>query len=85
MYCLYYTAHVRKEKIWLIIAHLKSHDNIAFHRTMDGGNNIMEFFVPPAHEKIFTAFMDAYQRHGLLNSYHQAPNRLIPEALHIPA
>ena len=78
MFCTYYYAHAVKEKMWLLMAHLKSHDNIAFHRTVDGTSNIMEFFVPPAHDKLFRGFLELYTKAGILESYEQRKNRLEP-------
>ena len=47
MYCSYYTAAAHRQMIWLIIAHIKSNDNVVFHRTMDGTKDVLEFFVSP--------------------------------------
>ncbi|MGD1997876.1 MAG: hypothetical protein PVJ92_03105 [Candidatus Dependentiae bacterium] len=76
MFCTYYYAQAVKEKMWLLMAHLKSFDSIAFHRTVDGTNDQMEFFVPPAHDKLFRHFLELYTKEGILEWYEQRENRL---------
>lgn len=63
--------------IWLMIAHLKSHDNIAFHRTMDGARDILEFFVTPAYEEQLLKWFELYQEEGIIFSYRKEQNRLM--------
>lgn len=78
MYCSYYIVHAHRHMIWLMIAHLKSHDNIAFHRTMDGARDILEFFVTPAYEEQLLTWFDLYIEEGVIFSYRKEPNRLVP-------
>ena len=80
MYCNYYVVAAQRHMIWLLVAHLKSHDNIAFHRTMDGGaNDVLEFFVTPAHEEQLVKWFQLYLEEGFIFSYKKEPNRLIPQ------
>jgi len=65
--------------IWLIIAHIKSNDNIVFHRTMDGTKDVLEFFVSPELESRLLEWLDLYESEGLIFSYEKKPNRLLPQ------
>jgi len=77
MYCSYYIVAAQKHMIWLLVAHLKSHDNIAFHRTMEGtGDCMLEFFVPPAQEETLVRWLALYQEEGFIFSYRKEKNRL---------
>lgn len=76
-YCFYYTAKAVKSYMWLIIAHLKSNDNIAFHRTMDGKNDEMEFFVTPGQLPHFLSFLESYKEAGFILNYQEEPNRIL--------
>ena len=78
MYCSYYIVHAHRHMIWLMIAHLKSHDNIAFHRTMDGARDVLEFFVTPAHEEQLLKWFELYKEEGIIFSYQKEKNRLTP-------
>lgn len=62
--------------IWLIVAHLKSHDNIAFHRTMDGESDVLEFFVTPEHEQQLVSWFELYKEEGFIFSYQKKDNRM---------
>jgi len=75
-YCRYYQAYAYKEKIWFIIGHIKSHDNIVFHRTMDGTNDVLEFFVPESFNMLFLSWLETYKKAGLIKTYEEKPNRL---------
>ena len=81
MYCSYYVVAAHRHMIWLIVAHLKSHDNIAFHRTMDRETDVLEFFVTPAHEKQIVEWFNLYIEEGFIFSYEKKENRLQKEAL----
>ncbi len=80
MYCSYYVVAAHRHMIWLIVAHLKSHDNIAFHRTMDNSSDVLEFFVTPAHEEQLIAWFKLYQEEGFIFSYEKKENRLALQA-----
>lgn len=47
---------------------------------MEGANDRMEFFVPPAHAERFERYLDAYIRTGVIYSYERHENRLIENA-----
>ena len=84
MYCSYYTAAAHKQMIWLIIAHIKSNDNVVFHRTMDGTKDVLEFFVAPELENRLIEWLDLYVDEGMIFSYEKGDNRLLTDdfALH---
>lgn len=73
---VYFTAHVDTKQIWLIIGHIKSNDSIAFHRTIEGANDRMEFLVSEAHKTLFIEYLTAYQKAGAVISYTQEPINL---------
>lgn len=77
MYCSYYVVTAHRHMIWLIVAHLKSHDNVAFHRTMDGARDVLEFFVTPPYEEQLVKWFDLYQEEGFIFGYKKEINRLI--------
>ena len=77
MYCVYYTAPAQKHMIWMIIAHIKSNDNVVFHRTMDGTKDMLEFFVTPELEDRLVEWLDLYVNEGIIFSYEKQENRLI--------
>ncbi len=76
MYCNYYVVAAHRRMIWLIVAHLKSHDNIAFHRTMDGESDVLEFFVTPEHEQQLVSWFELYKEEGFIFSYQKKDNRM---------
>jgi hypothetical protein len=75
--CSYYIVTAHRRMIWLIVAHIKSHDNIAFHRTMDGESDILEFFVTPAHEQQLVSWFELYKEEGFIFSYQKQENRML--------
>lgn len=76
MKCTYYTAPAHRHMIWLIMAHIKSHDNVVFHRTMDGTRDVLEFFVPEDTEERLVSWLELYKDEGLIFSYKKEENRL---------
>lgn len=80
MYCNYYTAIAQRSMIWLIVAHIKSNDNVVFHRTMDGTNDTLEFFVSPEQETTLVSWLELYKDEGVIFSYEKKKNRLLESA-----
>ena len=81
MYCNYYVVAAQRHMVWLIVAHLKSHDNVAFHRTMDGSSDVLEFFVTPVHEEQLVSWFKLYLEEGFIFSYEKKENRIQQSAL----
>ncbi len=77
MYCIYYQAHVLKDRIWFITGCLRNEGNWVFDRALEGTSNILEFFVAPAYEKEFCSFMHFFQKNGDILSYSKLPHRLL--------
>jgi hypothetical protein len=77
MYCSYYTAPAHRQMIWLIIAHIKSNDNVVFHRTMDGTKDMLEFFVSPSQEYRLVEWLELYKSEGVIFSYEKKQNRFL--------
>lgn len=76
MYSLYYQAVVDRQKTWLIVGSLRSHEGLCFDRALDKHKNLFEFFVPASSEKEFVAFMTYFSEQGLVESFQKLPNRL---------
>jgi hypothetical protein len=75
-YCYYYQAKIPPHNCWLITGLLRSHDHIAFDRTIDVENSIFEFFVPQGQEEEFVVFMRAMLSHGIIDWFKKLPNRI---------
>lgn len=75
-YCSYYQAHVPRQHCWFLTATLRSYDHVAFDRTLDKGNSIFEFFVPPAMEHIFLDIMERFKAEGVVVNLQKLPNRI---------
>jgi len=76
LYCSYYVVAAQRHMIWLLVAHLKSNDNVAFHRTMDNSTDTLEFFIPPAQEETMLRWFKLYQEEGFIFSFRKEENRL---------
>ncbi len=76
MYCQYYQAKTLKEKTWFVIGSLKSEENLAFTRTINTKNSILEFFVPYDYEEKFLKVMDYLKRNGYILELKKLENRL---------
>lgn len=81
-FCTYYQAIIDKPLCWYIVAILKSYDHVAFDRTVDVETNLLEFFVPPATQKLFLHVMNRLKNEGLVHNLVELPNRLmLPDQL----
>ena len=76
MYCKYYQARTLKEKTWFVIGTLKSEENLAFTRTIDKKNSILEFFVPPDNQEKFLKIMNYLENKGYILELKKTINRL---------
>ncbi|OGB97571.1 hypothetical protein A3F06_03505 [candidate division TM6 bacterium RIFCSPHIGHO2_12_FULL_36_22] len=77
-YSLYYQAEIPKQFGWYITAILRSHDHLAFDRTIDVQKNIFEFFISPDKEEEFLYFMQLMEQKGAALNVKKLPNRLKP-------
>ena len=75
-YCLYYQAHVEPARCWYLTAILRSHEHVAFDRTIDVEHSIFEFFVPADSEHMFLQIMSFFQDKGIVHNLQKQPNRL---------
>ncbi len=76
MYCQYYHAHTFRPKTWFVIGSLRNEDNLAFARTFDKKNSIIELFVPKNNEEKFLSFMQYLQENGYVLKLEKKENRL---------
>lgn len=79
-YSLYYQATTDKKKLWFIIGVIRAEEYVAFARTLDTKENILEFFVPSDCETHFVSIMTHFKREGLIHSFEKRENRLHPES-----
>lgn len=75
-YCSYYQAYVDKTFCWYVVAILKSHEHLAFDRTLDTPTNLFEFYVPEAREHEFLSLMKYFEKEHLVKNLQKLPNRL---------
>ena len=75
-YSLYYQAQVDKTHTWQVTALLRSHEHVAFDRTLNKETGLIEFFVSPANEAIFLEVMHYFEHKGLVHNLMKLPNRL---------
>lgn len=76
-YCSYYQAIIKKELCWYLTAILRSHEHLAFDRTLDVATSTFEFFVPPLLEKEFERVMHQLEHEGVVTGLTKLPNRLL--------
>jgi hypothetical protein len=76
-YCSYYQAYVDKTFCWYVVAILKSHEHLAFDRTLDNQTNLFEFYVPESREAEFLQVMNYFRQQHLVNDLKKLPNRLL--------
>jgi len=80
-YSVYFQATVKRDKICLFTAILRSCEYLAFDRTIDAKKNILELFVSPDSEKEFLSLMDYFESKGIVLDLHKLPNRLSTEVV----
>ncbi len=76
MICLYYQAHVTREKVWFFVGVLRSFEHLVFDRTFDKEHSIFEFFVPKDLNQYFLDLMQYFQDEGIVHNLQELPNRL---------
>jgi len=76
-YCLYYQAHVKKERCWFLVGILRSFEHLAFDRTIDKKNSTFEFYVPQNMKKYFEELMNYFLKEGVITYFEPMENRLI--------
>jgi hypothetical protein len=75
-YCLYFQAIIKREECWSLTAALRSFEHLAFDRTLDKEQSLMEFFVPENCELIFLEIMTYFMQRGIVFNLQKLPNRL---------
>jgi hypothetical protein len=76
LYCFYYQAQVQREKMWFLVASLRSFEHLLFDRNLDKDAAIFEFFVSPDLESYFLAIMDHFAQQGIISNLQKLPHRL---------
>ena len=79
VYCKYYQAKVVKQDTWFLVAVLKSHEHLAFDRTLDKALGIFEFFVPSERQKEFLQVMKNLMDAKIIEDLKLMDNRLKTE------
>lgn len=75
-YCAYYQARVVRKDTWLLVSFLRSHEHVAFDRTLDKDQSLFEFFVPLSQEELFCKIMNSLEKKGIVYQLTKLPNRL---------
>lgn len=75
-FCSYYQAHIDIPKTWFFVAMLRSHEHVAFDRTIDTKSGLFEFFVPEDTEHLFHEFIAYFQKEGIVSNLVKLENRL---------
>ncbi|MCB9492867.1 MAG: hypothetical protein H6679_01180 [Epsilonproteobacteria bacterium] len=76
-YCQYYQLKVTVKTTWFVMGVYRNEDNIAFERTPEGQNQILEFFVPDDCEQHFVDVAQCLQNKGYVLEIKKVPNRFI--------
>lgn len=76
MYSVYFRAQIVTSAIWLITGCLRSAEGYVLERTLDGGSDIIEFFVSVDCVDEFVRFMDLFTRKSMVVWFKQMPNRV---------
>lgn len=81
-YCIYYQAHIPRERCWFLTAILRSYEHVAFDRTLDKEHSVFEFFVPEPQEPQFLSLMERFTEEGIVQGLEKLPNRFRADSLH---
>lgn len=76
MLCEYYQAIVDVPNTWFVFGVIRSEDNLAFERTIEGNPSLLEFFVTKGQEAEFLDLMNYLINLGYILSIEKKPNRL---------
>ena len=74
MYCNYYQARIKKEKVWQLTSVLRSLEHLVFDRTIDTQQSIFEFFVPQDVADDFLSVMRYFEDQGIVSELTMLPN-----------
>ncbi|RTL07238.1 hypothetical protein EKK58_03620 [Candidatus Dependentiae bacterium] len=81
MYGIYFQAHVPPASCLWVIGILKSYEHVAFARTLDINQSIVEFFVTEETKESFLAIMHMLSCQNMVFDLKEMPNRLLQEPL----
>ncbi|KKP22473.1 MAG: hypothetical protein SZ59_C0006G0014 [candidate division TM6 bacterium GW2011_GWF2_28_16] len=76
MYSKYYTAKSLKSMTWFIFGVFRNEENVAFGRTLDKNESLLEFFVSPNYEAHFLKVANYLSQKGYLFELKEKVNRL---------
>ncbi|MBD3231651.1 hypothetical protein GF322_03235 [Candidatus Dependentiae bacterium] len=79
MLCEYYQVKTQKVKTWFVVGCFRNEDNLAFERTLDLQNSILEFFVPPNYNDQFLNIINWLINKKYILNIKKMENRLINE------
>ena len=75
-YCLYFQAHVERERVWILASILRSCEHLAFDRNFDMQESIFEFFVPEGSLDEFQSLMNYFEKEKVIFDLECLTNRL---------
>ncbi|MBU4269840.1 hypothetical protein KJ644_02710 [Candidatus Dependentiae bacterium] len=61
---------------WFVFGTFRNEENVAFGRTLDKKESLLEFFVAPAYEERFLKIMKYLSSKGYIFNLKEAENRL---------
>ena len=73
----YFHAKVERSKCHMVSSTFQFVEHVAFYRTIDVENSILEFFVAPDLVDVFLDVMKAFEKINVVHWYEEKPNRLI--------
>lgn len=76
MYSKYYTAKSLKSMTWFVFGVFRNEENVAFGRTLDKKESLLEFFVSPNYEAHFLKVANCLIKNGYLFELKESENRL---------
>ena len=76
MFCVYYLAKIRRDKVWLVAGAIRSMEIVVLERAIIPGADIFEFFVAPDFVVLFEKFIDHHCSQNAIIWVQKAENRL---------
>ncbi len=76
MFCAYYLAKIRRDKVWLVAGAIRSMEIVVLERALFPGADIFEFFVAPDFVFLFEKFIDQHCSQNAIIWVQKAENRL---------
>jgi len=73
-FCLFYRITIKVEYTWFVVGIFRNEDHLAFERTDEENNAILDFFVPAAGEQEFLSIIYDLHAKGYVLGYQKGNN-----------